>query len=109
MKKLLISIALFTLTSVVNAQGWTGDLVIEELWTEGVSDVIAFKTSGGQQYASGCLVNEWIFTADTEQRRSRTFSVALAAFTSGKKIQLWFKDDCANWSYHNATSIRVKN
>lgn len=101
------------LSSFTYAQGWSGELTVESVMTEGLTDLVIIKTSAvsvdevNKQYTAGCLANNWIFTADASDRRNRAYSTAMAALASGKKINLWFTDKCTSWSFHEATSIQM--
>jgi hypothetical protein len=106
MKKYFCSIILCMASQVANA-AWTGDLVIDKAFVEN-SDLIVLYTSGGSVYKEGCIANNWILRADNEDRRNRMYSTALAAFMSGKKVNLWYDEaTCDAWSYHKATSIQI--
>jgi hypothetical protein len=107
MKKVLLAAGLLLASNVTVAAGWTNEVSIIELSTEGTSDLIVFKTVGGQVYAPGCLINDWIVTADTDARRDRFYSALLAAMVSGHKVKLWYTDACSSWSMHGTTSVKA--
>jgi hypothetical protein len=88
------------------ASGWSAPLTVERAFTEN-SDLIAIYTLEGSVYTPGCSANAWIFRADSETRRSRAWATVLTALTTGQKIQLWYGDSCAVWSYHEAASIML--
>jgi|GEM_PF-2772664 len=106
LKRVFIGV-LFMFSSNLYAQGWTESLTVESVFTEGKTDIIVINTSGGGTYTSSCLPNQWIFQSDTDARRSRAYSTAMAALASGKKIRFWYTDSCENWSYHGATAIML--
>ncbi len=90
--------------------GWTDPLTVEKIMTEGKSDLIIIVTSGGaSSYSPGCIVNNWIIDSDTDPRRGRVYSTAMAALATGKKITLWYADTCSNWNYHGATAVQLSN
>ncbi|WP_206434881.1 hypothetical protein [Sphingomonas koreensis] len=93
-------------SSPAYAEGWTGDLTIHMAFTED-SDLLVVSTTDGNQYATGCGVNQWIVHAATEERRSRAWATILTAIGTGKKIRFWFKDTCSNWSYHSASAVMI--
>ncbi len=95
------------LSGYSSAGGWTEPLTVETVFTEGATDLIVIQSSGGSQSVSGCVINNWIFVADNENRRNRGYSTAMAALASGKKISIWYGDTCAAWSYHSATAIKL--
>ena len=75
------------LSGYSSAGGWTEPLTVETVFTEGATDLIVIQSSGGSQSVSGCVINNWIFVADNENRRNRGYSTAMAALASGKKYQ----------------------
>lgn len=107
LRTLLVTTLLSIFSTNALAVGWSDELTVTQIMTEGNTDIIAIYTEGGSSYTTGCLVDKWIFLADNEDRRNRAFSVVLAAIASGKKITLWYSDTCTSWSYHGATSIRL--
>ncbi len=107
MSKVFFSIFLFVLSSFSYAASWTPDLTVTKIFTEGKTDAVIIYTSGGSVYTTGCSLNNWSFSADSDARRGRAYSTAMAALASGKKIRLWYSDTCGLWSYHQATSIML--
>lgn len=106
-KRSLFGLLFIVISSSSYAEGWSGELIVDQVITEGKTDLIVIYTSGGDVYTSGCLANKWSFTADNEDRRGRAYSTAMTALASGKKIKLWYTDTCGSWSYHEATSIML--
>jgi hypothetical protein len=102
-------IALVALSTQSYAAGWSADLTVSNAFVEGNNDLIVIYTSNGATYTSGCLVNSWIFIADTDARRSRAYATIVAALTSGKKIRFWYGDSCSVWDYHSASSVMLVN
>ena len=102
-----LGILLLTLPTLSYGGGWTEPLTVDTVLTEGATDLIVIQTSGGSQSVNGCVLNNWIFIADNENRRNRAYSTAMAALASGKKISLWYGDTCSTWSFHSATSIKL--
>lgn len=92
-----------------NAQAgdWTPPLTVSYAFTEATSDLVVFTTAGGGQYASGCAVNAWMFNGTTEARRARGYAALLTAVAGGKRVRLWFDDNCTTWGYHSATAVMV--
>lgn len=88
------------------AEGWTGDLTIHMAFTED-SDLLVVSTTDGTQHTPGCVVNQWIINAATEERRSRAWATILTAIGTGKKIRFWSKDTCSTWSYHSAYAVML--
>lgn len=107
MNKIIFAISLILISGVCNAAEWSSALTVEKVFTEGKSDIVVVYTSGQNGSTNGCSLNNWIFTADTEARRNRAYSTLMSALLSGKKILLWRTDSCANWSYHEATSVML--
>jgi len=100
---------LFALASPAFSAGWSAPLTVDRLVTEGTTDLIVIYTTGGAEYTTGCVVDAWIFEANTDSRRNRVYSTLLAALAGGKQITLWYTDACGSWSHHNATSVRIYN
>ena len=100
---------LFALASPAFSAGWSQPLTVDRLMTEGTTDLIVVFTTGGSEYTTGCVVDAWIFEANTNDRRNRAYSMILAALAGGKQISLYYADTCGSWSYHKATSIRIHN
>jgi hypothetical protein len=90
-----------------HAEAWTDELTVQYVFTEGVSDIVVVSTNGGGAYAAGCVVNAWMFLADSETRRSRAYATLLAAAVSGQKVKFWYKDSCATWGYHGASAVML--
>lgn len=109
MKKTAFLLSLFILSSACQADGWTGELSVASAFTEAKTDLLVVYTSGGSGYTPGCSVNAWIFTADTAARGNRGYATVLAALATGKKIKFWYRDSCAIWSFHEATSVMLVN
>lgn len=112
MNKIFLSTVLFLFSFNCYAGSWSEALTIESVFTEGVSDIIGIYTSGADpekhQYNPNCGLNTWVFHADSEDRRNRAFSMAMAALASGKKVSFWYStQECGAWSYHSATSIKL--
>jgi hypothetical protein len=108
MKRLGALVALM-LSNLCHASGWTGELNITSAFTEGKTDWLIVYTSNGGAYASGCSVNNWVFSFDTSARGARAYATILAAMASGKKVKFWYSDTCGVWSYHEATSVMLVN
>lgn len=74
MYKILAVIALwwglFMTAEPAQAQGWTGELTITSAFVEN-SDLIIIATSGAHPATPGCVVNQWISSAATDERRAR--------------------------------------
>ena len=107
MLKNLFVIATILTSSVCNAQGWSDALTVEQVFTEGRTDLIVATISGGKVYTDGCNVTSWIFKADTDARRGRAYSTLMTALVSGKKIKFWFTDQCSSWNYHEAAAVML--
>jgi hypothetical protein len=107
MNRAIYSVTLLLCCGVANAAGWTSELTVTGAATEGTSDLLIFGTSDGAGYTTGCLINSWIFTASTDARRGRAYGTLLAALASGQKVRLWYTDTCAQFSYHEATSVML--
>ena len=107
MIKKIFCVATLLVSTAASAGQWSDPLTIEELWTEGTTDIIGIKTSEGKEYTTGCLVNLWLFKADTEHRRSRAYSTLMAAQMSGNKVQIWYSDACTFWSFHEGTIVKL--
>ncbi|TQF67867.1 DUF5992 family protein [Pseudoalteromonas luteoviolacea] len=108
MKILLLGIFISLFSVKVFSNAWSPPLVVESVFTEGSTDLVSIKTSGGEVYSPGCTANHWIFIADNEDRRNRAFSLAMAALASGKKVSFWYSSStCAAWNYHKGTSIKL--
>jgi hypothetical protein len=71
------------------AAGWTPDLTVSSVFTEGATDIITVHTINGTVYATGCTANAWVFTFDTSVRASRAYATLLTAAATGKKVRLW--------------------
>ena len=107
MFKKSIFAASLLISTAANAAGWSDPLTIEELWTEGSSDIIGVSTSGGSQYSSNCLANYWLIKANTDNRRDRVYSTLMAAQMAGKKVRIWYSDNCTSWNYHEGTVVKI--
>lgn len=107
MKRILIVMCMLILSLQANAGGWTEPLTVERAFTEANTDIIVIYTSGGVENTPGCAANSWIFLADSEDRRNRGYSTAMAGLVSGKKVSFWYGDTCAAWGYHGATTIQL--
>ncbi len=114
--KVLILLGLLVLSGAATAQGWTDELFVDGVLTEGTSDMIIISVKGvlpendNKRYTTDCSANgEWIFkdTSSAGDRKNRAYSTAMAAFMSGSKIKLWYTDECDAWSYHQATAIKL--
>jgi hypothetical protein len=105
----LASLCCLSLSGICHAAGWTGELTVSSTFTEGTTDLIIVYTADGSTYASGCTVNAWSFSADTDARRGRAYATVMAALASGKKIKLWYNDTCGTWGYHQATTVMLVN
>jgi hypothetical protein len=105
MLKSLITTTLL-LAGAAHAAGWSGPLTVDRSFTEN-SDLIVIYTLEGGIYTPGCQTNAWIFVASTDSRRARAWAAILSAQATGQKIQLWYTDQCAIWSYHEAASIML--
>lgn len=107
MKKYILTFSLFLAPALSDAAGWSAPLTVNNVETEGNSDVLIVYTSGGDNYTPGCTTNNWILSGDSEARRNRMYSTAMTALVSGKKLQFWYGDTCSHWSYHNATAVML--
>lgn len=107
MFKKSIFAASLLISTAANAAGWSDPLTIEELWTEGSSDMIGVSTSGGSQYSTNCLANAWLVSANTDSRRDRIYSALLAAQAANKKVRIWYSDNCTSWNFHEAQNIKT--
>src|SRR4051812_5250760 len=99
--------ALLIEAGVCHAAGWSGDLTVVSTITQGSDDLVIIQTTDGAGYTTGCIANYWIFTADTDARRSRAYATILTAIATGQKIRLWYTDTCTAWSYHQATNVML--
>jgi hypothetical protein len=102
-----ISALLLFVTGSVQAAGWSEALTVDRAFTEN-SDAIVIYTSGGNgAYSSGCVTHHWVFTASSETRRARAWATILTALTTGQKIQFWFTDSCAVYSFHDSSALML--
>ncbi len=100
-------LALATLFSIqAHAGTWSPPLTVEYAFTEN-SDLIVTSTLNGAQITEGCVANKWIFHGDNDERRARAYSTLLTALVSGKKVQFWVQDTCAEWNYHLIYAIKL--
>lgn len=107
MKKYMVGLIAFLIPLSSYSATWSPALTVESTFTEGSTDAVGISTSGGGQLTGGCVADKWLFVADSEARRSRAFSVIIAAVASGKKVSFWYDtENCASWNYHKATSIK---
>lgn len=106
-RKVTLSLLLMTVSSLSFAAGWSANLTVERVTTEGGSDNVIIITNNGPVYAEGCIQNTWIVSSDNDSRLSRIYSTAMAALMSGNSIQLWITDNCGSWSYHETTAITL--
>ena len=107
---LFILLCLFVSTPVMAAPNWSAPLTVEDVNTEGFTDLIYVTTSGGSSYGNAsCIVNKWIIETDSNKpdRKNRAYSMLLAAVVSGKKVRLWYTDSCSTWNYHKATNFKL--
>ncbi|MBL8339730.1 MAG: hypothetical protein JNM97_23390 [Rhodoferax sp.] len=91
------------------AGGWTPELSVASIFTEGTTDYLVAYTTDGTVYASGCAADSWVVPFDTTARGQRAYATLLAAATSGKKVRFWYLDTCGLWGYHQAHSVRLVN
>jgi hypothetical protein len=106
MRKTIALLLLLTAGSS-QAAGWSELLTVEKAFTEN-SDAIVIYTSGGNgAYSSGCVTHHWVFTASSETRRARAWATILTALTTGQKLQLWFTDSCAVYSFHDSSALML--
>lgn len=88
------------------ALGWTDPLTVEEVWLE--DNLIVVHTSGGTGvYTSGCVASKYIVGMMTDAARNQAFSLLMTAAVTGRTVQLWYKDTCANWNYHQFSSAKL--
>lgn len=106
MLKTFIATALLLMAGNLQAAGWTSPLTVDRVFTENSDFIVVYTVEGGT-YTSGCHPNAWIFSANSDARRGRAWATLLTAQTTGQKIQLWFTDQCAVWSYHETASIML--
>ena len=107
MLKKSVFAASLLISTTANAAGWSNPLTIEELWSESSTDIVGVTTTGGSQYSNNCLANYWLINANTDNRRDRIYSTLLAAQMAGKKVRIWYSDNCTSWNYHEGTIVKI--
>jgi len=107
MLKSLITSTLLFAAGATHAAGWSEPLTVDRAFTEN-SDAIVIYTSGGNgAYSAGCVTHHWVFTANSETRRGRAWASILLALSTGQKVQFWFTDSCAVYSFHDSAAIML--
>ncbi len=104
-----VSIFIAATAGPSSAAGWTDPIAITDVATESVMDPVYFTVDNTTPYIPGCLPGSWMINQTTDARQQRFYAALLTAFSTGRKIRLWYTDTCASWGYSQATAVRVVN
>lgn len=105
MNRLLMT-SFLTVAGTAHAGGWTDPMTISRVFTENTDNIVIYTVEGAI-YTPGCVGASYIFRASNDAQRSRAYATLLAAITTGQKVQLWYTESCATWSFHDVTAVML--
>lgn len=109
--RFLLNFVLFIFGASFSAQaaGWSNNLTVNYVTVYGETNRILVGATGGSVHTTGCTANAWEIISNDDTYKDRLLSALLSAMHSGKKISLWYLDDCGIWSYHKSNVVSAKS